>query len=61
MDHIANVLEFISSAQSFWFLLDMSYDHDCQLANQFRLDPDEYEALLTVTGLASYTRFGGWG
>jgi len=58
LDHIANFLEFISSAQSFWFLLNTSYGHGCHLANRFRLDPDEYEALLIVAGLASYMRFG---
>ena len=58
LDHIADFLKFISSAQSFWFSLDTSYDHGCHLASCFRLDPDEYEALLIVAGLASYTRFG---
>ena len=58
MDHIADFLKFISSAQSFWFSLNTSYNHGCHLASRFRLDPDEYEALLIVAGLASYTRFG---
>ena len=58
LDHIANFLKFISSAQSFCFLLDTSYNHGCHLASRFRLDPDEYEALLIIAGLASYTRFG---
>ena len=58
LDHIADFLKFISSAQSFWFLLDTSYDHSYHLASRIRLDPDEYEVLLTVAGLASYTRFG---
>ena len=55
LDHIADFLEFISSAQLFWFLLDTSYDQGCHLTNQFRLDPDadEYEALLIIAGLAS--------
>jgi hypothetical protein len=57
-DHIADFLKFISSAQSFWFLLDTSYNHGCHLASCFRLDPDKYEALLILAGLASYTRFG---
>ncbi len=57
-DHKADFLKFISSAQSFWFSLDTSYDHGCHLASRIRLDPDEYEVLLTVAGLASYTRFG---
>jgi hypothetical protein len=58
LDHIANFLKFISIAQSFWFSLNTSYDHGCHLANRFRLDPDEYQALLIVAGLAHYTRFG---
>jgi hypothetical protein len=58
LDCIADFLKFIFSAQSFWFLLNTSYNHGCHLASCFRLDPDEYEALLIVTGLALYTRFG---
>jgi hypothetical protein len=58
LDHIADFLKFISSAQSFWFSLDTIYDHGCHLASCFHLDPNEYEALLIVAGLASYTRFG---
>ncbi len=58
LDHIGDFLEFISSAQSFWFLLNTSYDHGCHLVSRFRLDPDEYEALLIVAGLALITRFG---
>jgi hypothetical protein len=58
LDHIADFLKFISSAQSFWFSLNTSYNHGCHLASRFRLDPDEYEALLIIAGLASYTRFG---
>jgi hypothetical protein len=58
LDHIADFLKFISSAQSFWFILDTSYDHGCHLASRFRLDPEEYEALFIVASLAHYTRFG---
>ena len=58
LDHIADFLKFISSAQSFWFLLNTSYDHGCHLANQFLLDTDKYEMLLIVAGLAHYNRFG---
>jgi hypothetical protein len=57
-DHNADFLKFISSAQSFWFSLNTSYDHGCHLASHIRLDPNQYEALLTVAGLASYTSFG---
>ena len=58
MDHIADFLKFISRVQSFWFTLDTSYSHGCHLANRFRLEPNDYEVLLVVAGLAHYTRFG---
>ena len=58
MDHIADFLIFISNTQSFWFTLDTSYNHGCHLANRFRLEPNDYEVLLVVAGLANYTRFG---
>ncbi len=58
LDHIADFLKFISSTQSYWFSLNTSYDHGCHLSSCFRLDLDEYQALLIVAGLASYTRFG---
>ena len=55
---IADFLKFIFSTPSYWFSLDTSYDHGCHLANRFRLDPDEYEALFIVAGLVLYMRFG---
>ncbi len=58
LDHIAEMLQFISNTQSFWFTLNTSYNHGCHLSIRFRLDPDEYEALLIVAGLALYSRFG---
>jgi hypothetical protein len=58
LDHIADFLKFISSTQLFWFSIDTSYDDGCHLASRFRLDPDEYQALLIVASLASHTRFG---
>ena len=39
-------------------MLNRSYDHGCHLANRFRLDPEEYEGLLIIAGLALYMRFG---
>ena len=58
LDHIADFLKFISNTQSFWFTLETSYNHGCDLANQFHLEPNDYEVLLVVAGLAHYTRFG---
>jgi hypothetical protein len=42
-DHIADYLQFISKAQSFWFTLNTSYDHGCHLASQFHFDGKDYE------------------
>ena len=48
LDHIAEMLRFISNTQSFWFTLDTSYNHGWHLANRFRLESNDYEALLIV-------------
>ncbi len=58
LDHIADYLKLISGAQSFWFTLNMSYNHDCHLASRIRLEPIDYKVLLVIAGLASYTRLG---
>jgi hypothetical protein len=58
LDHITDFLKFISNTQSFWFTLDTIYNHGCHLANRFRLEPNDYEVLLIMAGLASYNRFG---
>ena len=39
-------------------MLNTSYDHGCHLISRFRLDPNDYEVLLAVAGLAHYTRIG---
>ena len=58
LDHIAEILRFISNALLFWFTLNTSYDHGCHLANPFHLDPNNYEVLLVVASLTHYTGFG---
>ncbi len=58
MDHITDYLTFISDAQSFWFMLNTSYNHGCHLASRFCLEPNDYEVLLVIAGLASYTKLG---
>jgi hypothetical protein len=55
---MAKHVRFLASAQSFWFTLDTSYDHGCHLARRLRLNPEEYEALLIVAGLAWNTKHG---
>jgi hypothetical protein len=58
LDHIAEMLQFISNTQSFWFTLDTSYDHGCHLANRFQMSAQEYESLLAAANLAAYTKSG---
>jgi len=53
-DHIADFLFFLSSAPSFWFLVNMSYNHGCHLANQFQMSAQEYESVLAAANLAAY-------
>ncbi len=58
-DHIADFLIFLSSsAPSFWFLLNTSYDHGCHLANRFQMSAQEYESLLVAANLAAYEKSG---
>jgi hypothetical protein len=57
--HIADYLKLISGAQSFWYMLNTSYNHDCHLARWFRLEPNNYKVLLIIAGLALYTRCSG--
>ncbi len=58
LDYIAGYRKFISKAQSFWFTLNTSYDHGCHLASRFHLESNDYEVLLVIAGLASYTQLG---
>jgi hypothetical protein len=52
LDHITDYLKFISGAQSFWYMLNTSYNHDCHLASRFCLELNNYKVLLIVAGLA---------
>jgi hypothetical protein len=58
LDHISDYLQFLTNSKSYWFTLNTSYDHGCHLANLFCLDPDDYEVLIIIAGLASYMQFG---
>ncbi len=45
LDHIAEMLRFISNTQSFWFTINTSYNHGCHLTNRFCLEPNDYEVV----------------
>jgi hypothetical protein len=56
LDHIAQLLNFLSQAKSFWFTLNTSYCHGFHLANRFRMNKYDYEVLLVAANLAQYPR-----
>ena len=59
LDHLAEFMLYLSTASSFWFSLNSAHGRSISLSDRlgmFRLQPEEYEALLIVSGLA--TRFG---
>jgi hypothetical protein len=45
---------YLSSASSFWFSLDSSYDHEFHLSKQFGMSPQDYERLLVAAYLAHF-------
>ena len=51
LDHIAEMLQFISNTQSFWFTLDTIYNHGCHIANRFRLDPNDCKVASPLVAL----------
>ncbi len=54
LNHIADYLQFLCNAQSYWFMLNISYDHGCHLANPFHLGLNDYKVLFIAAGLAWY-------
>ena len=59
LDHLAEYLIYLSTASSFWFSLDSSYDHEFHLSKQFGMSPQDYEHLLVAAHLAHFhTKWG---
>jgi hypothetical protein len=56
LDHVAQLLNFLSQAKSFWFTLNTSYCHGLHLVKWFCMNKYDYEALLVAANLAGYTR-----
>ena len=58
LDHLAEYMIYLSTASSFWFSLDSSYDHEFHLSKRFGMSPQDYEHLLVAAHLAHfYTKF----
>jgi hypothetical protein len=41
LDHLAEYMIYLSTASSFWFSLDLSYDHEFHLSKQFGMSPQD--------------------
>ena len=57
--HLAEYLIYLSTAQSFWFSLNSSYDNDFHLSQQFGMTAHNYECLLVAANLAVFHQ--SWG
>jgi len=57
-NHIADMLRFLSSAASYWYTLNTSYDHCFHLSKRLNVSPDEYESLLISANLAHHAKSG---
>ena len=51
---------YLSSASSFWFSLDSSYDHEFHLSKRFGMSPQDYERLLVAAHLAHFHKKWGF-
>jgi hypothetical protein len=55
--HLAEYLIYLSTAQSFWFSLNSSYDHDFHLSQQFGMTAHSYECLLVAANQAVFLTY----
>ena len=42
LDHLAEYILYLSTASSFWYSIDSSYDHDIQLSKRLGMSPEAY-------------------
>ncbi len=60
LDHLAEHIRYLSTASSFWFSVNSSYDHDCHLSKQMGMSPQDYEYLLVAANLAHFHQKQGF-
>ena len=60
LDHFANHLIYLSTASSFWFSLNSSYDHEFHLSKRLGMSPQDYEYLLVALDLAYFHKRWGF-
>ncbi len=60
LEHLADHIMYLSTASSFWFSLNSSYDHGCHLSKQMGMSPQDYEYLLVAANLAHFHQKRGF-
>jgi hypothetical protein len=59
LDHLAEHMTHLSTASSFWFSLNSSYNHKFNLSKRLGLTPQDYEFVLVAADLALFhKRYG---
>ena len=63
LDHLAEHMVYLSTATSFWFSLDSSYDDEFHLSQRLGMSPQAYKSLFVaarppVAGVQSLGSFG---
>ena len=60
LDHLAEHMIHLSTASSFWFSLNSSYDHEFHLSKRLGITPQDYEFLLVAADLAHFHKRWGF-
>ncbi len=60
LDHLAEHMICLSTASSFWFSLNSSYDYEFHLSKRLGLTPQDYEFLLVAADLALFHKMYGF-
>jgi hypothetical protein len=60
LDHLAKHIVYLSTASSFWFSLDSSFDHELHLSKQLGMSPQAFEYLLMAAQLAHFQKKWGF-
>jgi len=62
LDHLdlAKHNKYLSTASSFWFSVNSSYDHGCHLSKRMDMSPQDFEYLLVAANLAHFHQKWGF-
>ncbi len=58
LDNLAAHMKYLSSASSFWYHIESSYDHKFHLSKQLGMSPDAYGHLLEQPTMLSCKQAG---